>query len=1035
MTPSHHSESDDSPQQLLDAIKADILEHAPAVIAYLDPGQHFVWANKAYQDITGWTLEELKGQKCYVVRGLEKPCLGCPVSRALETGKPAETELTPEMQDHWPLNHGAWLSRAVPVKDNQGRVIGVVETAFEITQRKQAEVEQLRRSEVRYRGIFEQSADAIFLLSPQGVIQDCNPAACTLLGLDQNALLERNLSDFIPVEDLKDFQTRLQETGQARDLRLDMQLRSREVGLRHTRGSLVVLDSGDILAQFQDITERKLAEERVERAEREKQEILDSLTEHVVLQDADNKVLWANQAACDSVGVSREELIGGACYQIWQQRTTPCPGCPVRKAVNTRQPHEFETSTPDGREWHIRGYPFLNDQGSLSGCVEISLEITRRKQTEKKREQLISHLAQREALLSAIFENAPEGIAVCDERGRITMTNPMAEELFKRAVPVGRDIESHADLCLFHPDGSPYDPYDMPLVRSALYGSICTHQELLIQWPDGQLRWLMANTSPILNRNGSNEGAIGIFQDITPIKELEQALQESENKFSRAFHNSPSMMVISEVKDGTYIEVNQAYCDMTGYSREELLGRTPTDLGIVSPDDRAERLRLLHERGPINNLEQERHTRSGVTRCVIFSSEFIELNGRTRLISTGMDITHRKKAEQELRIAKEAAEAANLAKSRFIANMSHEFRTPLNGIKGMVELSDRKTSQPEVKRYLELARQSADHLMRLINDVIDISKVEAGHAQLSLQPFTLPRILEATFFPLQAAAEDKGIAFQFTVADDVPRDLVGDANRLRQVLENVVGNAVKFTSQGSVSVSVTLDREHQPEQGVRLLFSVLDSGIGIPEGQEEHIFESFSQVESPVQEDHQGTGLGLAICRRYLQMMDGEIWCTSREGRGSAFTFSAVLEPGSPEVLEAPQKGGTPAGSRPLRVLVAEDSPMNQMFTKELLSDSGHHVVLANDGQEALQAMAREPFDLVLMDIRMPRLDGIEALRIIRHQTPPGVDPDIPVVALSAFALNDDRDELLSQGFDDHLPKPIDIQAFDQLLSEVMNRK
>jgi PAS domain S-box-containing protein len=1023
----------DSPN--FDQIKDDLLEHAPAVIAYLDTRQRILWANKAYRASTGWCLDELKGQKCYVVRGLKDLCSNCPVTRALETGEPAETEQIPDHQGDWPQDHGTWLTRAVPVKNDTGQTIGVVETAFEISRRKKDELDKLQESEGRYRSIFEQAAEAIFLMSPDWTVKDCNPAACDLLGFQKKELLGKNFTSLFPAASChRDIL--LEGSSLEKQVRHEWELLCRDGTRLIAEGSLVRLQNGDLLSLFSDVTKRKKAEKE---------------------------------------------------------------------------------------------------------------------------------LADREALLRTIFENAPEGIVVCDEQVRITMTNPAADKLYQRPVPYGQDLESHARLGLLHPDGTPYDPYDLPLSRSVLHGEVSRYGEVIIEWPDGQQRWLMVNTSPILGQEGSISGAIAVFQDITPIKELEQALQKSEEMFSRVFHNSPSLMVISEIHDGTYIEVNQAYCDMTGYSRDELLGRTPFELGIVDPEERAERIRLLHEHGSIHNQEQARHTRSGEVRSLILSCEIIHLGGRWRLISTGMDITDRKKAEaalqdneklfrtvlensrdgihlvdletkqytfmspaqekltgfsldelrnmpvdqaagrlhpedrtqvdtylrqvidgqdpggpveyrwkvksgeyrwfsdsrsvivngsgqpaalvgvsrdvteqkelqEELLAAKDAAEAANRAKSEFVSNMSHEIRTPLNGVKGMAELAYRRSDKPEVRHYLDLARQSADHLMCIINDVIDLSKIEAGHTELCSQSFSLSEVLTATFFPLQSAAADKGVDFDLKVADNVPDGLVGDPHRIRQILENVVGNAVKFTDQGAVSVDVSLDPDSQPGEGIRLLFRVSDTGIGIPEEYRESIFESFNQLVSPEHVKYKGSGLGLAISKHYLALMDGDIWCINNRDRGCTFLFSAVFETADDvhfvSKVEASSVGSTP----PLKILVAEDSLMNQIFTRELLKDRGHEVTVVEDGRQALQALSEKSYDLVLMDIRMPNMDGEEALRIIRQETPKGVDPKIPVIALTAYALKEDSERLMKQGFDAYLSKPIDIQGFERTIAGLEKR-
>ncbi len=381
--------------------------------------------------------------------------------------------------------------------------------------------------------------------------------------------------------------------------------------------------------------------------------------------------------------------------------------------------------------------------------------------------------------------------------------------------------------------------------------------------------------------------------------------------------------------------------------------------------------------------------------------------------------------------AKDEARAASRVKSEFLANMSHEIRTPLNGVKGMLELADKQSNQPAVKKFLDLARQSADHLLVIINDIIDISRIESDKAQLSPEPFSLRNCLKATFFPLRTLAREKGIHFKTRVSPDIPKALIGDACRLRQVLENLISNALKFTNEGRVEVTVDhLDRGSATGRA-SLLFTIEDTGIGIPEADQKHLFEPFEQGNAQTQHQYGGSGLGLSICKHYIQMMNGNLAFSSSQDAGTTFYVAVDFAVDTENTRPDSDREAAHTSYTPRRILVAEDSRMNQIYIRELLQELGHSAVLVEDGRQALEALAQERFDLVLMDIRMPNLDGEAALRIIRHDPPPGVDPAIPVIALTAYALNEDAERLLGQGFDCHLPKPIETQALQQALEEV----
>jgi signal transduction histidine kinase/ActR/RegA family two-component response regulator len=412
-----------------------------------------------------------------------------------------------------------------------------------------------------------------------------------------------------------------------------------------------------------------------------------------------------------------------------------------------------------------------------------------------------------------------------------------------------------------------------------------------------------------------------------------------------------------------------------------------------------------------------------------------EAGGVLGSVVTLTDITERKRHEDAVHQAREAAEQANRAKSEFLSNMSHEIRTPMNGIMGTMQLALLKTKNPKVREYLELGMSSAAHLLDLINDVLDLSKIEAGKLQTTVKPFSLREEVGSTVEALNSTALDKDLALELSIADNVPDRLLGDAGHLRQVLANLVGNALKFTERGRVFVRVAAAPQGWDEELSPLRFEVEDTGIGIPEDMLERIFESFEQVPGSAHVKYGGTGLGLTISRRLVELMGGAIEVRSRPGRGSLFSFTAqfMIAPGDAQPEERVRVPR--ARTRPLRILVAEDNRINQIYVRELLSELGHEVDVAETGRAALDKLAHEGgFDLVLMDIRMPEMSGDEAVRIIRQNPPPGVDPRLPVVALSAYALRGEIDRYMQNGFTAYLTKPIDPRQLDEVLANVAAR-
>lgn len=391
----------------------------------------------------------------------------------------------------------------------------------------------------------------------------------------------------------------------------------------------------------------------------------------------------------------------------------------------------------------------------------------------------------------------------------------------------------------------------------------------------------------------------------------------------------------------------------------------------------------------------------------------------------------RRHAEGALVSAKDAAEAASKAKGEFLANVSHEIRTPLNGIFGMLQLMQATELNDEQSEYLTTAMNSGQNLLRVINDVLDFSKIEAGKIELQAERFSLRQLISSVHAIFSTQANEKGLSFTWNVDSEAHDMLVGDAGRIRQILFNLLGNAIKFTNEGEIVIEAdTLPEPGAPNQ-VNLFFSVADTGIGIPEEKLDLIFRAFEQVDGSHSRKYPGTGLGLGIVRRFVELMDGQVKVKSSEGMGSTFSFSVKVDLAAQDDREEVVLTPIPPDMPKLRILLAEDDRVNRITAQRLLEKLGHSVAWAQNGREALDLLQEQEFDCVFMDIQMPQMDGLEAVEHMRASDDPAIAKK-PVIALTAHAMKGDKEQFLEAGMDDYVSKPVNKKDLDAVLRRVM---
>jgi len=499
------------------------------------------------------------------------------------------------------------------------------------------------------------------------------------------------------------------------------------------------------------------------------------------------------------------------------------------------------------------------------------------------------------------------------------------------------------------------------------------------------------------------------------VANLLRKIARSEHNLRTVFEAAPVPMLLVRRRDGCIVRGNRAVAELFGVAAAELAGLRPGEFQrgrqgqrpLCGPQAETQR---------VEGRELEIEDRDGRRRWVLASSHPIGFFDEPAHIISYAEISALKQIQKELTAARDAAEQATQAKSMFVANMSHEIRTPLNAVLGFCHLAERTRLDEKQRKYLGNIRKATDSLLGIINNILDFSRLDAERLTLDLLDFSLAGAVDDVIEMFGVMAAQRGLELCSEVAPAVPEWVHGDPQRLKQVLINLLGNGLKFTERGAVKLRVTLDGAEP--QAVVLRFEVEDSGIGIDAAVIPRLFQSFTQADNSTTRRYGGTGLGLAICRSLVELMGGEIGVRSRPGSGSTFWFTARFGMATaPETAagEGPQSTALPR--RGARILVVEDNRINQRIMQELLAGYGLQVGLAGDGIEAVEMLQREAFDLVLMDLQMPRMDGFQATAKIRERHD---RLSLPIVAMTAHGRDEDREKCLSAGMNDHLTKPVD---------------
>ncbi len=821
-----------------------------------------------------------------------------------------------------------------------------------------------------------------------------------------------------------------------------------------TRGIIVERDKENkpslIIGTVTDIDQQKQLEFQLKEAANRLFFLIKNLDSGVVIESKDQKILLVNDQFCRFLGIleNPEKLIGVNFTVAMRNRKHlyKSPDEVMHRIDQILEQKQLALNEivelADGRIFK-RDYVPVYLEGRFEGHLWQYVDVT--EQVEAKRK-----LEEQKVFYENVLNNLPADIVTFSPNHEYLFINPTSiKNTQLREWMIGKRDE---DFCIYR-----NKPMTIAKERRALFNKVLASKKLhsweeKIVTPSGTVEYTLRNMYPVLNEKNEVTQVIGFGLDITAVKKIEEQLKINEKRFRDLFNYSQAFICTHDL-DGKIITMNPAMCELLGYSEEELVDKMLTD--FIPKDDikkfYTDYLEKVISNGNATGVLKIVGKKNRESFLLYKNFKVEEENSEPYIIGFSQDITERVNAEKELLAAKKVTEDSHKAKEIFLANMSHEIRTPMTGILGIANLLSKTELDEQQKKFTKLISESANNLLTIVNDVLDIEKIAAGKIDLEYIPFKIEDKVFTTLQSFQFKAEDKNI--NLLLNSTLPDDLVviGDPYRLSQIINNLLSNALKFTNEGEISINMDY-RSSTESKSIIIEIQVQDSGIGIKEDKLSDIFNPYVQATIDTTRKYGGTGLGLTICKNLVEMQGGKIGVTSKLNQGTTFTFHIPYEKGHVTLL--PDDSREDLNFKDLesvKILVAEDVELNQFLIKHILESWGCEVTVVANGREAVERVRKQQFDLILMDIQMPEMDGISATKMIRSlniveksvidksaitkkiRTLNAKDKSaIPIIALTANALKGDGQKYLNIGMNGYISKPYTEEKLFQVITEAV---